>query len=197
MKTILSFAALLLCAFALNCRAQEFGLNDVAFVAAANPQAAATDSSLTAITSFTGGTARNDFTLTAGGVFTCNANLTVTHLGYYVTSGSTQTHRIGIWDGVTLLGSVSLDATGLSTGFHYIALGGSSFSLTATTSYTWGVEVFASGDVWYSNNTTPTSTADITLTSSGYTASAWPANPGPDAGGAICYALPNFKYTKP
>ena len=113
---------------------------------------------------------RNNYAFTVGCYFTVGTtNLNITYLGCYVYSGSTQTHRIGIWKKTdsSLLAVVTNNFSGKSAGFDYISLA-SPVTLTAGASYALGVEQFSGGDNWSDVSSVYTTTGAATNVQAAY-----------------------------
>lgn len=111
------------------------------------------------------GTLRNDYTGDLGmRLTTAGSSVTVTKLGRWVVAGSDDEHTLRIVNATTGedVASVTLDASGLETGFHYAALS-SSVTLAASTGYFLVSSEVADGDQWYHSSTavTPTSIATV------------------------------------
>lgn len=146
------------------------------------------------VTSVSGGTARNNFGGVAGNKFTVNSTITVTSLGAWVISGSSQTHRIGIWNsGLTKLAEVSLNKSGLSTGFNYVSMGASPVTLTAG-SYFIGEEEFSGGDSFLNDDLTLATTGVATITTSSFTSGAYGVPNNLANAGVRSFVPPNFLY---
>jgi hypothetical protein len=108
------------------------------------------------ITSFTLGTVRNDLSWTLGCAFRVGAtNITISYLGLFNPTNSTQTHRVGLWNAAgTLLGVVTNNLAGWPTNsFSYLALQSPVVLLAGSTNMI-GAEEFAGGDLWANSNNT-------------------------------------------
>lgn len=123
------------------------------------------------------------------------APITVTDIGIYVISGSTGTHTANIYADPfgtpTSIGSVSLNTTGLSSGYYYVTLG-TPVVLSASTPYVISGNYVVSTDHTYNNDTVITHTAVATVPNSVY-------RPGSGTFGANgstnnCYVPMSFKY---
>lgn len=134
-----------------------------------------------------------DFDGTVGCTVTVNSTITVTSIGAWVINGSTQSHHIGFFDsGGSLSGFVILNKSGLSTGFHYVVLG-TPLVLTAGT-YFFGEEEFNSGDAFYNQDTTLTTTAVATISAASFNSTGFIAPSGAGTAGAHCFVPVSFLY---
>lgn len=160
------------------------------------PQSSIVDTNIIWVTNQTLVTTRNDSGSTVGCKFSTSVNLTIRRLGRWVISGSTQTHRIGLWqnDG-TLLGFVTMNTTGMSTGWHYLDL----TNPVVTTPFTFhiGSEEFVGGDLWYNDDSTLFTTSDISTYVSTYSGSAGFLDPSTVNLTGHCFVPVSFEYTKP
>jgi hypothetical protein len=98
--------------------------------------------------------------------------LTVTALGRWVAPGNVQTHVVTIYggDGLPMFGgSVTINTSGKTSGqFVYVPLSSNVVLWDSTTYYILSVEAPPGGDIWYSNDTSVTTTADASLGDSVY-----------------------------
>lgn len=123
------------------------------------------------------------------------ASITVTHISFYVISGSTGTHTGNIYSdpfGTPVsVASVSLNFTGLS-GWQHVALG-SSVVLSASTTYALSGNFVVSTDHTYNNDTTLTHTAVANVPNSLYRPGA-AGTFGVSGSTDNCYVPMGFKY---
>lgn len=139
------------------------------------------------------GTSRNNFDGTVGCKFTVNSTITVTSVARYVISGSTQSHRVGIWDsGFTKLAEVTVNASGLGTGFAYVSLG-TPVTLTSGNYYI-GTEEFSGGDSFLNDDSTISTTGVATITTSSFASGAYDAPFNLATSGVFSFGPVNFKY---
>lgn len=128
-------------------------------VAALTTMAVGASANAQAIQSFTGGSIFSSYQAdgdTIGWYFQANANISVTHLGFWdnptISTPILLEHPVGIWDSAgTLLGSVTVTpASGAIGDFRYEALG-SAVNLTAGSQYYLGafIPVGNTGDDGY------------------------------------------------
>lgn len=137
-------------------------------------------------------TTRNNFSGTVGCTFTVSSSITVTSLAGYVISGSSQTHRVGLWNSsFTKLAEISINKSGLSAGFAYVSI--TPLTLTAGTYYL-GEEEFSGGDTWYNDDSSVSTTSAATITFSSFHSGAYDA-PSSNGGSSsvACFGPVNFK----
>lgn len=139
------------------------------------------------------GTLRNNFSGIVGFKFTVGAaNITVTDLGRWVPSGNSGSHTIYLTDASgTVLASVSVNTSGQPVAYLYGSI--TPTVLTAAAAYCIISQETSSGDQFYDDDTTLTSTADITVTTSCYTTSVG-GSISTSTGGLHSYGPSNFKY---
>jgi hypothetical protein len=131
----------------------------VTILAMAGIMAPSVDAQTPLVTGFTGGTHFSTFFGgTTGDVvgfrFTADSNIMLTHLGIYDQNRNAgdpvlnSPHSVGIWEntGQTLLGSVTVDSSGLHVGEFYYSPLGAAVSLTAGQQYTLG-SLHVTGDL--------------------------------------------------
>jgi len=157
---------------------------------------AATGGDPTAISSQTLGTLRNNFSGWVGFEFTTGpAALSVSQLGRWVVSGNTGTHTLKLVDAATGTdvpgGSVSVNTSGATTGQYLYGNLSSPVLLQPSHSYYLMSQETSGGDQWYDDNTTLTSTSDLTVNNSEWYDTAYHTN----AGGAHSYGPVNFNYS--
>lgn len=149
-----------------------------------------------AVTGFTPGTLRSNFTSYVGMSFDAAADKTVTALGHYVTSGSTHTHQLTFTDNTGVsLGTCTVDSTGQPVGYQYCSV--TPFAITNGTTYFMFSGEASGGDDWYDSDTTITTTADITLNGAEYCGGTLGANclsPASGTGSPNSFGPVNFKY---
>jgi hypothetical protein len=107
---------------------------------------------------------------TVGCTFFCPATtITITALGRWVLSGNSGTHALGLWKvtGGTLLASTSINTSGLSVGWNYVAITG--VALTPGAEYAIG-SLEASGGDSFGTDTTITSYINSHFTATQVTA---------------------------
>lgn len=113
------------------------------------------------------GSIGGSFDGSSGNKFSIASTITVTQLGMFVFSGCTKTTSIGMWNSSgTLLGNVSLNQTGLSTGWHYVPLG-SPLTMTSGT-YVVGMQNFTTGEQTYNDDADTVFATGITSIGSVY-----------------------------
>jgi hypothetical protein len=107
------------------------------------------------------GSLRTGFTGTVGFSFTPWTDLYVTKVGRWVVSGNTLSHALTIFQsaGSQQGSTVTLNTSGLSVGFNYVATSANIF-LKGGTKYIIESAETTSGDQWYDNNTTLTLSVD-------------------------------------
>lgn len=154
---------------------------------------------LTAIASFTAGTTRADSQTGVGFNFTPAANMTVRSLARWVISGNSGTHTVTLYccaSGAsgTILGSVSINTSGATTGaFDFVTLG-TPVSLTAGTEYY--LMSAEGGDTWYDETAFVFSTPSD-FSSSGSEFINGGAGFTQNTAGLHTFVGLNFQYTKP
>jgi microcystin-dependent protein len=137
------------------------------------------------VTSFTTGLIRDDFSGWVGIKFQVGSeDLIVSTLGRYVSPERTNSaiHTLQLRQDPStpnIVGQVSIDTTGRPTGsFAYVALA-SPVTLTAgSIYYLLSYEAASSGDLWYDDDSIPTTTTDATILGSVYTSGS-PTDSGP------------------
>jgi hypothetical protein len=107
------------------------------------------------------GSLRTGFTGTVGFSFVPWTDLYVTKVGRWVVSGNTLSHALTIFQnaGSQQGSTVTLNTSGLSVGFNYVATSANIF-LKGGTKYLIESAETTSGDQWYDNNTTLTLSVD-------------------------------------
>lgn len=139
---------------------------------------------------------RTDYNGTVGGeILIGSSDLVVTHLGRWVVSGSTQIHRISIWDKDTQqrLLYTDLDINGSPSGYQYASIT-PILTLNAGSRYMVSSLEYIGGDSWYQQHTPAIISNDITLVRSCYFGG--DNFPSAGAGNSRIFVPPNFKYYK-
>jgi hypothetical protein len=147
------------------------------------------------ITLTSAGTPRSNFSGVVGCVLSLTSSVTITALGRYVISGSSQTHNVGIWsssDTTTPLAQVTVNASGLGTGWAYVSLGTPITPGTGT--FYLGSAETSGTDSWYDDDSVISVTAIGTISSSGFHSGAFQAPSSTGNTGSKCYVPVNFKY---
>lgn len=143
------------------------------------------------------GTTRNNFGGEVGCKFTANNTVTLTSLGSWVISGSTQTHQIGIWDStdqVNPIALVSINKNGLSVGFHTVAVS-TPTNLISGHIYYIGEEQFSGGDAFYNDDQVTVSTTAIgTISTSTFHTGTFGCPNSTSTAGVHAFGPPNFLY---
>ncbi len=142
------------------------------------------------------GTPRSNFTAELGCVIVVGgSNITVTQLGRWVISGNSASHLLKIRKAsdASVVGSVSVNTSGATTGAFLYGTLGSPITLNASETYYLLSEETNMGDEWYDNDTTVTSTAVASVDSAGYYDGTLHA---PGSAGQT-YVLVSFKYSSP
>lgn len=122
--------------------------------------------------------------------------ITVTHISFYVIAGSTGTHTGNIYSdpfGTPVsVASVTLNTTGLASGWYDVALG-SSVVLSASTTYALSGNYVLGTDHTYNNDTVLTHTAVANIPNSLYRPAAT-GTFGVSGSTNNCYVPMGFKY---
>ena len=140
-------------------------------------------------TAFTAGTPRADFAGVLGSKIIINGtnNKVVYAIGRRNLSGSTQTHRVGIYDGGSwaLIASVTNTTTGQATGFLYSNI--PPVTLYAGSNYWVASEEFTGGDSFSDITTNFSENSWVTTLNASFTSILWPSAPTTDstAGGTF------------
>lgn len=153
-------------------------------------------SSTTFVTGQTLGSLNNNFDLELGTEVTVGAaNVVVTQLGRWVVSGNSGTHSLRIRNSSgTLLGSVSVNTSGATSGQFLYGTLGSPITLTASgVYYIFSLEVNG-GDQWYSGADTTISTTAVGIVNQyGY----YDGTIHTGGGLGSCWCPVSFKYSSP
>lgn len=167
------------------------------------PRSGAPPAATAYVTSFTGGSVRNDFNCAAGVKITVGGTgVTVTELGRWVVSGNSASHTVYLCTGTagappTVLGSVTVNTSGAPTGAFLYATLSSPIALSPSTTYYILSSELNLGDEWYNANITPTVTGITTAFEAAYTTGTIAGNIT-DTGLTTSFYVPvNFKYTIP
>jgi hypothetical protein len=141
------------------------------------------------------GTLRNNLDGEAGVRFTTGAEpLVVTQLGMWVVAGNRQAHTVKLADATDAksVASASISTSGATAGrYTYQALS-SPVTLLANHSYYLTVSEANGKDQWLENDSTVTSTGDLTINNSVFYDTTWHNNSDP----GHAYGLANMKYVE-
>jgi hypothetical protein len=152
-----------------------------------------TAGALSAITSRSGGTLRNDFTANPGlGMyFTVGASdITVTHLGRWIVAGNSGTHTISLINaGITTERSVSIDTSGKTPGEFYYEPITPNLLFSGASYYCLSSEL-SGGDQWYDLDQSCAFSPGITFIGGRYISGG-----APSGGSDPPWVPPNFLYT--
>lgn len=135
---------------------------------------------------------RNNFTGTVGFRFTTGATgLTITALGRYIFSATSNSHTVSIFNSsAALLTSGAAPASASAGGFSWISI--TPFSLAASTTYFCvSQETSGDGDNWLQDDCTFSSTTAATVTGSAFSNG---AGFSIDINGVKAFVPPNFEY---
>ncbi len=127
-------------------------------------------SDISFITGETVGTSRNDVTGQIGMKFTVGSSpITVSELGRWTSTGNNQSHDIKLYTASgSLLGGVTVNASGATPGEFLYGTLGSPIILSASTDYYLLSSETNLGDTWYNDDTTVTTTGDASVKFSAY-----------------------------
>lgn len=149
----------------------------------------------TAIISTPGGVVANTGSpaITYGWSFTTNIDLTVTALGINVLDDQlAASHQVGIWEGATLLGSVTVPGGGTPGSYSYVSVA-TPFTLVTGTQYRIGAFYNASiGDSFLVDTTSVVTSADVNYLQGAFQNGGFLAPASDFAGNR--YFGPNFQY---